>query len=62
MGDKNLSPEELAERYDVSLNTVYYWNKIGGGPPFMKIGRHVRYRIADVIAWENGRLVDSRTA
>lgn len=60
MGDKHLSPEELAERYDVSLNTVYYWNKTGDGPRFMKIGRHVRYRLADVIAWENGRLVDSR--
>ena len=24
----------------------------------MKIGRHVRYRLADVIEWENGRYAD----
>ena len=29
----------------------------------MKIGRHVRYRVADVIAWENSRTIASgRTA
>jgi predicted DNA-binding transcriptional regulator AlpA len=58
-----LSPAELAERYDVPLETVYGWNKTRTGPRFMKIGRHVRYRLADVIAWENSRAVASgRTA
>jgi hypothetical protein len=27
----------------------------------MKIGRHVRYRLTDVIAWENSRSVTSGT-
>jgi predicted DNA-binding transcriptional regulator AlpA len=62
-GTQHLSPAELAERYDVPLETVYGWNKTRTGPRFMKIGRHVRYRLADVIAWENSRAVASgRTA
>jgi predicted DNA-binding transcriptional regulator AlpA len=61
--DKHLSPEDLAARYDVPLQSVYSWNKTRTGPRFMKVGRHVRYRLADVIAWENSRTVASgRTA
>jgi predicted DNA-binding transcriptional regulator AlpA len=52
---RHLSPVELAERYDVPLETIYSWNKTRTGPRFMKIGRHVRYRLADVIAWEDPR-------
>jgi predicted DNA-binding transcriptional regulator AlpA len=62
-GDKHLSPEDLAEREDVSVWTVYDWNKRRTGPRYMKIGRHVRYRLADVLAWEESRTVPSgRTA
>ncbi|MEV4472774.1 helix-turn-helix domain-containing protein [Nonomuraea sp. NPDC049504] len=53
MADKHLSPEDLAERLGVPIMTVYAWNSRGGGPRFMKFGKHVRYKIADVEAWEN---------
>jgi predicted DNA-binding transcriptional regulator AlpA len=60
---RHLSPADLAEREGVPLETVYGWNKTRTGPPFMKVGRHVRYRLADVIAWENSRTIASgRTA
>lgn len=63
LDDKHLSPEQLAEREGVPLQTVYGWNKTRTGPRFMKIGRHVRYRAADVLAWEEARTVPaSRTA
>ena len=55
--DKHLSPEDLAEREGVPLQTVYSWNRDRSGPPFMKIGRHVRYKLADVITWEESRYV-----
>jgi excisionase family DNA binding protein len=55
----HLSPEDLAERLGVPLETVYGWNKTGRGPQYMRVGRHVRYRLADVIAWENSRTVAS---
>ena len=48
MSDRHLTPEDLAEREGVSLQTVYHWNKTGGGPRYMKIGTRCRYRLADV--------------
>ena len=59
--EKHLSVKDFAERQGVPVQTVYAWNKTGDAPPRMKIGRHVRYRLADVIAWEESRLV-GRTA
>ena len=62
-GEKHLSPEGLAEREGVPLETVYGWNRKRTGPAFMRIGRHVRYRLADVVAWEETRKVPAgRTA
>lgn len=58
-GDKHLSPEDLAEREGVPLQTVYGWNKTRKGPQYMRIGRYVRYRLADVVAWEDSRVVAS---
>jgi predicted DNA-binding transcriptional regulator AlpA len=59
---KHLSPEDLAEREGVPIQTVYGWNKTGAGPRYLRIGRHVRYRVADVLAWEKARLVERRSA
>lgn len=41
----------LAERLRVPLTTVYHWNGTGIGPPYFRIGKHIRYRKADVEAW-----------
>jgi len=60
MDEKHLTPGDLAEREGVPLKTVYQWNSKGTGPRYMKIGRHVRYRLADVIAWENERYAENR--
>jgi predicted DNA-binding transcriptional regulator AlpA len=56
--EQNMTPRELAQREHVPLQTVYSWNSTGDGPRFMKIGRHVRYRLRDVEAWETARYVD----
>lgn len=55
MSERHLTITDLAEREGVPPATIYQWNSRGTGPRFMKIGRHVRYRLADVIAWENSR-------
>lgn len=55
--DENLTPEQLAERLRVPLETVYLWNRKRTGPRYMKVGRHVRYRRDDVLEWEKSRLV-----
>lgn len=46
-----LSPEALSRYVDVPLQTVYGWNSKGTGPRRSRVGRHVRYRLADVDAW-----------
>jgi predicted DNA-binding transcriptional regulator AlpA len=40
----------------VPVSTVYRWNSDGTGPRRLKIGKHVRYRLVDVEAWETQRL------
>ena len=58
MNEKHLTPGDLAEREGVPLKTVYQWNSTGVGPRYLRIGRHVRYKLADVIAWENERYAE----
>lgn len=59
LDDQHLSPAGLAHREGVSIETVYAWNRDRRGPRYMKIGKHVRYRLSDVLAWENTRYVVS---
>lgn len=47
-----LTIDDLAERYQVPVATIRYWRHLGTGPKAMKIGRFVRYKIDDVLAWE----------
>ena len=57
--EAHLTIEQLAEREGVAVGTVYGWNSKGGGPRYIKIGKHVRYRMSDVLAWEESRLRQS---
>lgn len=43
--------QELAEFCGVPLATVYQWSHRGGGPPLIKVGRHLRARWEDVERW-----------
>lgn len=47
-----LTSDELAERYQVPVQTVRYWRHMGTGPKAVKIGRFVRYRMDAVLMWE----------
>lgn len=49
--EKMLSPLDLAGVCAVPLSTVYEWNYKGTGPPVIRLGKHVRYREADVERW-----------
>ena len=52
-------PEWLAEYLGIPLATVYQMNSRGNGPRRIRVGRHVRYRRADVDAWLDGRVVEA---
>ncbi len=46
-----IGPEELAVWLGVPKGAVYQWRCRGGGPPAIKIGRHVRYDPETVRRW-----------
>jgi excisionase family DNA binding protein len=50
-GNPLLSPAELANFLRVPIGTVYKWNHEGTGPRMLLLGRHRRYRLADVEQW-----------
>ena len=57
MGDKMISPTELADMLNVSVRTVYTWKSNGTGPRAIKVGKHIRYRTSDVEQWLEGLAV-----
>lgn len=54
LGDGFLTPMQLAERWkgQVSLATLATWRSRDNGPPYVKIGGRVLYRLCDVAGWE----------
>ncbi|SEF34481.1 DNA binding domain-containing protein, excisionase family [Amycolatopsis pretoriensis] len=52
MPAKHLSIRDLSDRLGVPVPTLYRWNSHQTGPKYFRAGRHVRYRLADVEAWE----------
>lgn len=50
-----LSSEELAEYLGVPVTTIYRWRCSGTGPRGFSVGRHTKYREADVLDWIESR-------
>ncbi len=55
-----LSPNQLAERWQMSSKTLAQWRWKGIGPKYVKLGPNdkcsVRYRVEDVEAFERASL------
>lgn len=47
-----LSTEAVAERYGVPEATVRKWRHEATGPFGVRLGRHVRYALAELERWE----------
>jgi predicted DNA-binding transcriptional regulator AlpA len=58
--DRWLSRQELADRYGVPAKTPAEWASKGPGPRYAKFGKHVRYRLSDVIDWESQRFAEDK--
>lgn len=53
-----LTPEEVVARWNgaVTTRTLANWRSARRGPHFTKIGRVVRYRLADILEYEQRRV------
>jgi len=52
-----LTTEDLCARWQVTPASIYGLRYERKGPPSVKIGKGLRFRLADVEAWERTRLV-----
>ncbi len=54
-----LTPDQLAEMWGISANTLRKWRWEGKGPKFVKLGSRVVYRLVDVEAYADSNLFSS---
>jgi len=50
-----VNAEAAAQFLGLSAITLAKWRVTGGGPTFLKLGRSVRYRMADLQTWACGQ-------
>lgn len=53
------TPAQLADYLGIPVQTLYDWNWKGAGPTPIKVGRHLRYRESDIMAWLDVQTVAS---
>ena len=58
--DHWISRRELAERYGLPVKTPAEWASKGTGPRYARFGRHVRYRLSDVVDWERKQFAEHK--
>ncbi len=55
-GKKYYTTEEIAEIYSINVNTLCWWRSQSMGPRYFKLGKPVRYSIAEVDKFFEQRL------
>ena len=61
-GSALIDEKQLCAELGISAVTATKWRAKAEGPPFIKVGRLVRYRRSDVEAWLLSRTVGSKIA
>ncbi|MGH7487949.1 MAG: helix-turn-helix transcriptional regulator [bacterium] len=56
MAETFLSSTDLAERWNRPLSVIYGQRYRHEGPPAIRIGRELRFRLSDVERWEEANL------
>jgi len=57
--DPLLTPRDASAFLGLSRSGLAKLRLTGGGPPFIKLGRQVRYRLGDLEAWLRGEVRSS---
>lgn len=57
-----LTAKQVSARIQRPERTLERWRLTGEGPPFVRLGRRVAYRVADVERWLARRTYASRAA
>ena len=50
-----LTPNALSKHLGIPVTTLANWRYLHRGPVYGRVGRHVRYRVEDVLAWTNAQ-------
>ena len=56
-----LTEAQVADYLSLSMRTLQAWRVRGSGPKFCRLGRAVRYRLADLAAWLDTNAAHSTT-
>jgi hypothetical protein len=59
MSTRHLNQIDLARRWNISHRTLERWRWKHEGPPYIKLGGRIVYRLEDVLAFEAARLSTS---
>ena len=57
--DRLLSRREVEAEFGISTRYLEVAGSRGDGPPIIRIGRMIRYRVADVRSWIEAHRVES---
>ncbi len=55
-----MTANQLATEFHISIPTLARWRMEREGPPYVRVGRSIRYRRGDVEAWLARRLQPTR--
>jgi Helix-turn-helix domain len=62
-GDHLLNEQETADYLGgVPTRTLRQWRYVGKGPAYIRIGRHIRYRVEDLDGYVAGQRGDPQPA
>lgn len=54
-------PDTAAAHFlGLSIQTLRNWRHLGRGPAYCKLGRSVRYKIEDLLAFQEARRIEPR--
>jgi hypothetical protein len=59
--DALLREQDAADLLSLSVRTLQSWRIRMAGPPFVQVGRAVRYRRRDLIVWIDANTIGSRS-